>query len=141
MHAASPAQETSCARHIVSTLARRAFRRPVNNADMDMLMGFYQQGRKDGSFDAGVEMALRRILVEGGGHTISTFLTAGALDRMHVSPVMSRPETSTMPASIAVVVRAARGRQRWSLRWTARSEKTGIMNAQRSFRHGAGNAG
>jgi mono/diheme cytochrome c family protein len=57
-------QEAPCARKIVSALARHAFRRPVAPADMDMLMGFYQQGRKTGTFDNGVEMALRRILVD-----------------------------------------------------------------------------
>ncbi len=61
---ASPAQETTCARQIVSTLARHAYRRPVNAADTDMLMSFYQQGRKDANFDSGIEMALRRILVD-----------------------------------------------------------------------------
>ncbi len=60
----TPAQETPCARKIISTLARHAFRRPVTSADTDMLMGFYTQGRKGGSFDSGIEMALRRILVD-----------------------------------------------------------------------------
>jgi mono/diheme cytochrome c family protein len=60
----SAAQETACARQIVSTLARHAFRRPVGNAEVDMLMTFYQQGRKGANFDSGVEMALRRILVD-----------------------------------------------------------------------------
>ena len=58
------AQESPCAQKIVSTLARRAFRRPVTPADMEMLMSFYQQGRKTGTFDNGVEMALRRILAD-----------------------------------------------------------------------------
>ena len=60
----SAAQETPCARKIVSTLARHAFRRPVTNADTQMLMAFYEQGRKGGNFDSGIEMALRRILVD-----------------------------------------------------------------------------
>jgi len=64
-HPANPAQETACAQQIVSTLARRAFRRPVASEDTEMLMGFYQQGRNQGGdFDHGVEMALRRILVD-----------------------------------------------------------------------------
>jgi len=62
--------ETACARQIVSTLARRAFRRPVTDQDTEMLMGFYQMGRNDsgegksGDFDRGIEMAIRRILVD-----------------------------------------------------------------------------
>ncbi|HLK48948.1 MAG TPA: DUF1592 domain-containing protein [Bryobacteraceae bacterium] len=63
-HPAATAQETGCARQIVGTLARHAFRRPVNNEDVAMLMGFYEQGRKGGNFDTGIEMALRRILVD-----------------------------------------------------------------------------
>jgi mono/diheme cytochrome c family protein len=60
----SASQETACARQIVSTLARRAFRRPVTNQDTGLLMGFYQQGRNEGSFDAGIESALNRVLAD-----------------------------------------------------------------------------
>lgn len=60
---ASAAQETACATQIVNNLARRAYRRPVTAKDTELLLGFYQRGRNDGgTFDAGVEMALRRIL-------------------------------------------------------------------------------
>jgi hypothetical protein len=58
------AHESACAREIVSTLARRAFRRPVTNDDTEMLMGFYQQGRNSGNFDTGIERALQRILAD-----------------------------------------------------------------------------
>ncbi len=58
----SASEETACAKQIVDTLARHAFRRPVTNGDTEMLMGFYQQGRNDGSFDTGIERALQRIL-------------------------------------------------------------------------------
>ena len=61
-HPGSASDETACAKQIVDTLARHAFRRPVTNGDTEMLMGFYQQGRNDGSFDAGIERALQRIL-------------------------------------------------------------------------------
>jgi hypothetical protein len=62
---ANPSQEAACAKQIVSTLGRRAFRRPVTSQDTEMLMGFYQQGRNQGGdFDHGIEMALRRILVD-----------------------------------------------------------------------------
>jgi mono/diheme cytochrome c family protein len=61
----TPAQEAACARQILSTLARRAYRRPVNAADTETLMGFYQRGRNtNGSFDNGIEMALRRVLAD-----------------------------------------------------------------------------
>jgi hypothetical protein len=57
------AQETPCARQIIATLARRAYRGRVKDSDMQTLMSFYASGRKDGSFDDGIETALERVLV------------------------------------------------------------------------------
>jgi hypothetical protein len=56
-------QETACARQIVSTLARRAYRGHVTDSDIQTLMTFYASGRKDGSFDDGIQAALERVLV------------------------------------------------------------------------------
>ena len=61
---ASPSEELPCARNILSTLARRAFRAPTTNDDLDLLLGFYQTGRKQGNFDSGIEQALARVLVD-----------------------------------------------------------------------------
>jgi mono/diheme cytochrome c family protein len=61
---ASPAQETACARQIVTSIARKAFRRPLKDQDTEILMGFYQRGRNAKDFDGGIEMALRRILAD-----------------------------------------------------------------------------
>ena len=58
------ADEERCARDILSTLARRAYRRPVTAGDVDTLLGFYRAGRREGDFDAGVQFALERILVD-----------------------------------------------------------------------------
>ncbi|MGH9786669.1 MAG: DUF1592 domain-containing protein [Terriglobia bacterium] len=55
--------EEPCARRILSTIARRAYRRPVTNEDIQTLLTFFKTGRAGGGFDAGVEMALERILV------------------------------------------------------------------------------
>ena len=55
--------ETTCASQILSSLARRAFRRPVSDDDTTMLLGFFESGREGRDFDSGIEMALRRILV------------------------------------------------------------------------------
>lgn len=56
--------EAPCAKKIISTMARRAYRRPVTASDIDPLMKLIAVGRKDGgSFDAGIETALRAILV------------------------------------------------------------------------------
>jgi len=59
------ASEDGCARQILSTLARRAYRRAVNDADVDSLLSFYQQEKtRTGNFEAGIEMALRRVLAD-----------------------------------------------------------------------------
>jgi hypothetical protein len=63
---ASPAaskEQESCARKILSLLARRAYRRPVTDADVQTLLRFYAAGSKQGGFEAGIGSALRRILV------------------------------------------------------------------------------
>jgi len=56
------ADEAACARQIVSALATRAFRRPATDADVDLLMGFYDFGRQEKDFDYGIEMVLARVL-------------------------------------------------------------------------------
>ena len=56
-------QESPCAKKILTRLARRAYRRPATEADLLPLMKLYSIGRKTGSFDNGIEMALRGILV------------------------------------------------------------------------------
>jgi len=56
------ASEDGCARRILTTLARRAYRRPVVDRDVAPLLEFYRDGRKKGSFDSGVQLALRRLL-------------------------------------------------------------------------------
>jgi len=59
----SPSQEQSCANAILTSLARRAFRRPVTQADVRPLLAFYASGRQEGDFDHGMEKALRALLV------------------------------------------------------------------------------
>ena len=60
---ASPSDEEPCARRILSTLERRAYRRPVTAHDLDSLMPFYAAGKAAGGFDAGIERAIQRLLV------------------------------------------------------------------------------
>ena len=57
------ASAAACAAEIMANLARRAFRRPVTAEDVDRLLAFYEQGAAGGGFDAGIELALRRLLV------------------------------------------------------------------------------
>ena len=59
----SRAEEGPCARQILSTLARRAYRRPVAESDVDDLVAFYNEGREADGFDVGIERALRALLV------------------------------------------------------------------------------
>jgi hypothetical protein len=59
----TPAQEASCARTVLTGLARRAYRRPVTADDLAPLMELYAASRAEGStFDAGIEQALRLVL-------------------------------------------------------------------------------
>jgi mono/diheme cytochrome c family protein len=54
--------EEPCARRILSTLAQRAYRRPATAADLDLLLPFYKEGRQKGTFETGIQLALRRLL-------------------------------------------------------------------------------
>ena len=54
--------EEPCAREILSTLLRRAYRRPVDEFFLDQLMGVYRQERAAGTFDAGIQLALETLL-------------------------------------------------------------------------------
>ena len=56
------ASEVGCARRILTTLARQAYRKPVDPATADVLMNFYARGRKSGDFERGIESALQFIL-------------------------------------------------------------------------------
>jgi hypothetical protein len=60
---AKASDEGACAKRILSTVARRAYRRPVTDADIEVPLKFYQDARKGGSFDDGIEMGLRAVLV------------------------------------------------------------------------------
>jgi len=58
-------EETNCAEQIISTLVSKAYRRPVSDADLDVIMDFYRIGREEGGrFDYGIEAAIQRILAD-----------------------------------------------------------------------------
>ena len=59
---ATPSQETACATQILSTLARRAYRRPPTAGETASLLAFFNEGKKDATFDDGIEFGLRRLL-------------------------------------------------------------------------------
>ncbi|HET9468971.1 MAG TPA: DUF1592 domain-containing protein, partial [Vicinamibacterales bacterium] len=59
------ADEVACANTILARLARLAYRRPVNKADVQTLMKFYEDGRREGgTFETGVQFALERMLID-----------------------------------------------------------------------------
>jgi len=60
---APPSADTACAKQILRTLARRAYRRSVNDGDLQDLWPFYESGRQEGGFEKGVQAALERLLV------------------------------------------------------------------------------
>jgi hypothetical protein len=59
----SPDEEDACAKQILSTLMRRAYRRPVADADLERILPFYRDARREADFDAGIEAALSAVLV------------------------------------------------------------------------------
>jgi hypothetical protein len=56
-----PEEEDACAKQILSTLIRRAYRRPVTDADLQKPLAFYRKARAEDGFDAGIESALSAI--------------------------------------------------------------------------------
>src|SRR5467141_2354776 len=59
---ATEANELKCARTILSTLARKAYRRPLTESDVKTLLNFYHVGRETGDFEYGIEKALQFVL-------------------------------------------------------------------------------
>src|SRR5215467_4716508 len=74
------ADESGCAKKILSAFARRAYRQPVSDADVDVVMKFYDSGRKNGNFETGIENALAFIL------TAPKFLFRTETDPPSVTP-------------------------------------------------------
>ena len=60
---ANAGEEDACAKRILATVTRRAYRRPVTDADLAAPLKFYKDARAEGGFEAGIEMALRSVLV------------------------------------------------------------------------------
>ena len=57
-------EEEACATRILSTLAHRAYRRPLKDNDVAVLLQFYRNGRSKGDFEAGIGAALERMLLD-----------------------------------------------------------------------------
>jgi hypothetical protein len=62
-HPSAAAEQEACANKILSTIAHRAYRRPVGAGDMTQLLALYRTGAQNGGFESGVRLALQKILV------------------------------------------------------------------------------
>ena len=63
-HPQSRAQERGCAEKILMDMASRAFRAPKQLGDLADIMRFYERGHDEGGFEAGIQQALSRILID-----------------------------------------------------------------------------
>jgi len=61
--ATDPSQEQACARKILSTLMRRAYRRSISEADLERPMAFYREGKSERDFDTGIGKAVSAVLI------------------------------------------------------------------------------
>jgi hypothetical protein len=76
----SPTDEAACARKILEPLAHRAYHRPITGSDVDHLLTAFGEGRKDGTFEAGIATGIRRMLMD------PAFLFRIERDPAHVPP-------------------------------------------------------
>src|SRR6185436_17648522 len=60
---ARPSTSSGCAKQILSTVIRRAYRRPIVDADLNAPLALYREGRSEGGFDTGIGRALSAVLV------------------------------------------------------------------------------
>jgi len=63
---AQPREEEACAKKILSTLMRRAYRRSISDSDLQRPMAFYREGSSGGDFDAGIARASSLVLFNPG---------------------------------------------------------------------------
>ena len=124
-----------CAREILSRLATRAYRRPVDTDDeaLETLLRFYEQGRHDGGFEAGIEQALARVLIDPR----FLYRFEAEPDGLAAGEALSRRR---LRARVALVVlpleqhpgrRAARGRGRWDTARAGRARAPSATHARR----------
>jgi hypothetical protein len=59
----APDEEEACAKKVLAAVMRRAYRRPVGDADVERVLPFYREARRGADFDAGIEAALSAVLV------------------------------------------------------------------------------
>jgi hypothetical protein len=84
-HPTGASDEERCAKTILGAIARRAYRRPVTDADLRPLLKFYRAGRQELNFDSGIQFALEGILVSPHFLFRSERQTAGAVGAYRVA--------------------------------------------------------
>ena len=109
--------QDACAETILAALARRAYRRPVTEADLEPLRAFYRDGRAEADFDAGIEMALRALL------TSPEFLF-----RIERDPAGVAPGTAYKVTDVALASRLS------FFIWSAPPDETLLRAAERGER-------
>ena len=105
--------EDACATRIVTKLAAQAFRRPASRRDIDSLMRFYAEGRKEREFEGGIAAALEAILaspqfvfrVESASASVARRLDAPSVARRPDTPSVARrlqPSAGRSPKGLAL---------------------------------------
>ena len=92
---AARAAEDACARSILLRLTRGAYRRSVRPDDLEPLLAFYREGRKRGTFETGIQLALRRMLA-------SPNFVFRAEDESSLKPRAQRPEPNVVANAFRV---------------------------------------
>ena len=117
------ADELPCATRILSTLARRAYRRAVTDNDVQTLLAFYNRTRKAGSFDDGIRSAVERVLVSPDFLFRIELDPRGSCFRQRLSGVRRR-------ARLAIVVRFVEQHSRRDAaqsRYSGQTPRTGCV--------------
>jgi len=164
-HPTGAADESACARRIVSNLARLAFRRPVTEEDVTPLLAFYKQGRAAGDFDAGVRDAVSAILASphflyrvesgdasGGTRTLNDLELASRLSfflwsslpddellKLAAASRLSRPEVLTAQVTRMLAdPRAKSLSEDFAFQWLQLSKLDEITPDRAQFPHASG---
>ena len=138
----SAAKEGPCAAEILSGVARRAFRRPVTESDIESPMNFYNDARKEGGdFNAGIRAGLSRILASPAfvfrSESDSASLPAGAAHRVSDLELASRlsfflwssiPDDELLNLAIAGRLREPRVLEAQVQRMIIDQRSTSLMN-------------
>jgi hypothetical protein len=132
--------DTGCAKTIIATLARRAYRRPVTDADIEAPLAFFKVAQAEEGFEAGIELALRAILAS------TEFLFRIERDPGSVAPNMpyriSDVELASRLSFFSVEQhpgrRTAHGGRRWKAQRAGWAGAAGPADAQRPAVGGPG---